>query len=70
VNTSTSPKSGFVGFLVLCVLVGSLLAFYIGPELLAFLIVSIATFIMLACGVAVLVLINNRQADESERNRQ
>ena len=69
-NISTAPKSGFFGFLVLCVLVGAPTAFYIGHELLAFLIVAMATFLMLACGVAVLVIINNRQADESERNRQ
>jgi hypothetical protein len=69
-RSSSVPKSGFYGFLVVCVVIGAPSTFFLGYELLAFLIIGIATFLMIASGVAVIVLMNNRQHDAMEANEE
>lgn len=62
-TATTAPKSGYFSFLVVCVIILAPVAFYLEHKMLAFLIIAMATFLMLASGVAVLVTYTNRQID-------
>ena len=67
--STDSPGSGFYGLVVFSVLVGAPTAFFLEYEQLAFLIVGLGCFLMLAGLVAVLVLMNNQENDRDNRAR-
>ncbi|HWM27090.1 MAG TPA: hypothetical protein VNQ14_01430 [Woeseiaceae bacterium] len=65
-----TPQGGCFGVLVVSVLVAAVVAFALGKTLWAFFIVALGCFLMLSAGVAILVIMNNRQEDEAETVRR
>lgn len=67
--STDGPGSGYYSLVVFSVLAGAPTAFFLEHEQLAFLIVGLGCFLVLAVLVAVLVLMNNRENDRDNRAR-